>query len=315
MSFFILSLLYIYKRYSIIHVHNMPDFLVFCTIIPHIFGAKVILDLHDPMPELFMAKYSMKKYNKFIQFLCLQEKHSIQFSNLVLTPNIAFRNLFVSRGCPKSKIHIVMNSPDEKVFSHLKKSEKNKKKNNNAFRVMFHGTIVKRNGLDVALKAISQIRQKIPNLIFQIYGRGEHLDPSRRLSIDLDINDVVNFHGHVSLERIAQDIQLADVGIIPNEPSIHWESAMPTRVFEYLCMGKPVIVPRTRGILDYFNEDSIFFHEPGNPESLADVIFEVYKNPKKRKFVLNRGMSIHEKYSWKVQRKYFLEIVKHLLEA
>jgi hypothetical protein len=35
-------------RYDLIHVHNMPDVLVFSAILPKILGAKVILDQHDP---------------------------------------------------------------------------------------------------------------------------------------------------------------------------------------------------------------------------------------------------------------------------
>src|SRR3989337_130232 len=51
-SFFVLNRLFIKNRYSVIHVHNMPDFLVFLSIIPKLFGSKVILDLHDPTQEM-----------------------------------------------------------------------------------------------------------------------------------------------------------------------------------------------------------------------------------------------------------------------
>src|SRR5262249_28530629 len=43
------------KRYDFVHVHNMPDFLVFSALVPKLLGAKVVLDLHDPMPELMEA--------------------------------------------------------------------------------------------------------------------------------------------------------------------------------------------------------------------------------------------------------------------
>src|SRR5207344_986145 len=35
------------RRYKVVHVNNMPDFLVFSSIIPRLFGSKVILDIHD----------------------------------------------------------------------------------------------------------------------------------------------------------------------------------------------------------------------------------------------------------------------------
>ena len=74
-----LSMLIITKRYEIIHIHNMPDFLIFTAIIPKIFGAKLILDLHDPTPEVYMTKYSIGYTHPIIKFLILLEKFCIKF--------------------------------------------------------------------------------------------------------------------------------------------------------------------------------------------------------------------------------------------
>jgi len=46
------------KRYALIHVHSVPDFEVFSALIPKILGAKVILDVHDIVPEFFASKFS-----------------------------------------------------------------------------------------------------------------------------------------------------------------------------------------------------------------------------------------------------------------
>jgi hypothetical protein len=39
-------------RYQLIHINNMPDFLVFATCLQRLFGVPVIHDVHDLMPEL-----------------------------------------------------------------------------------------------------------------------------------------------------------------------------------------------------------------------------------------------------------------------
>jgi len=59
LAFFNLNILYFEKKYRIIHIHTLPDFLVFVALIPKLFGAKVILDMHDPMPELYAAKFGV----------------------------------------------------------------------------------------------------------------------------------------------------------------------------------------------------------------------------------------------------------------
>ena len=53
--------LFLKYRYDVIHIHNIPDFLIFTAIIPKILGDKLILDVDDPMPEVYMSKYGSKK--------------------------------------------------------------------------------------------------------------------------------------------------------------------------------------------------------------------------------------------------------------
>ena len=101
------------SRYDLVHVHNMPDVLAFSALIPKIFGAKVILDLHDPMPELMMTIFGLREQSFGVQLLKKLEKWSIRFADEVLTTNEAFRKIFVSRGCRPQKIGVIMNSPDE----------------------------------------------------------------------------------------------------------------------------------------------------------------------------------------------------------
>ena len=64
-----LIFLFFRKRYNIIHIHNMPNFLVFTSFIPKIFGAKVILDLHDPFPELFATMFSLYDDSPVVRLL------------------------------------------------------------------------------------------------------------------------------------------------------------------------------------------------------------------------------------------------------
>lgn len=316
LSFFTLSVLHIRKNYRIIHVHNMPDILVFCALIPRICGSKIILDLHDPTPEVFMSKYFLGKMHPVIRLLNLLEKLSIMFSDIVMTPNIAFRDLFVSRGCPRSKIHVVMNSPQESIF--LRKCNKanlNSRNTNSNFVIMYHGSIVERNGLDVALEALSIVRGKIQNLSFQVYGEGDFVESFLKLRDQLRLDDIVFHNGNVSLETVATEIESIDVGIIPNKKNPFTDLNLPTRIFEYLCKSKPVIAPRTKGILDYFNEESIIFFEPSNARSLAKAILEVYSNPERISSVLKRGISVYRRNRWHIQRQIFLKLIGGLLKG
>lgn len=286
----------------------MPDVLVFTGLIPRLLGAKVILDLHDPMPEVFIAKYDLPDNHLIIKVLRWFEKLSVGFSHQVLTPNLAFEKLFASRSCEQSKIQVVMNSPDESIFTpKLNSNEKSQQ-----FTVMYHGTIVERNGLDTALYAIAKLKEKIPHLCFQVYGEGDFVQRFLEIRKELDIENIVQYHGHTSLEEIATALEKADLGVIPNKLSPFTQINMPTRIFECLRMGKPVIAPRTNGILDYFNENTLFFFEASNADDLAKVILEVYENPQRRQTVLEEGMKIFEPHAWANEKQRLINIVKQL---
>jgi len=134
-----------------------------------------------------------------------------------------------------------------------------------------------------------------------------------KLIEQLELDDIVFYHGQVSHETIAKEIELINVGLIPNKRSPFTDINMPTRIFEYLCKSKPVIAPRTKGIPDYFDEESLYLFEPGSAESLAEVILDVYSNPERRRSVLARWISIYQKYRWQLQRQYFVGLVTRLL--
>lgn len=311
-----ISLLHLRKRYHLVHIHNMPDILVISALIPRLFGAKLILDLHDPMPEVFMAKYTMNETHIIIRLLRVMENFCIRFSDLVLTPNIAFRDLFVSRGCPSAKIHIIMNSPQESIFHKTgNKEDLFTRSNNGRFVVMYHGTIVERNGIGVALEAVAHARDNIPFISFEVYGEGDFVNQFLQRISQLNLEDVVHYHGHIPAEKIAAEIESADIGLVPNKPSTHWDLAFPTRILEYLCMGKPVIAPRTRGIMDYFSEDSLCFFTPGSSEDLSRVILSLYRNPDGVKEIRDRGIAVYQDHRWELQKEHFTALVRSLVHA
>jgi len=317
-SFFLLAVWSFKKRYKIVHVHNMPDFLVFSGWFPRLRGAKIILDLHDPMPELFRSIYGLRKSHFFVHWLEKMEKNSIAFADLVITPNIAFKELFASRSCPAEKIQTVMNSPEAGIFSPhnesnivpLHDSTLAENKGRKGFTLMYHGLIVERHGLDLAVQAIAKLKQKIPGIELHLYGEPtEYLQKILELAETLGVKDSIRFHGFKALDEIAHDISKADLGLIPNRLSVFTQINFPTRIFEYLAMNKPVIVPSTRGIRDYFSDNDILYFEPNNADDLAAKIEWAHENPSELQRLMENGRQVYEKNRWELEQKKFLGMV------
>jgi glycosyltransferase involved in cell wall biosynthesis len=264
------------------------------------------------MPEIYMTKYGVSELHPAIRLIKFLEKCCIRFADTVLTPNSAFRDLFVFRSCPPWKIHIVMNTPQETVFNLDSSVVPTAKKN--GFVIMYHGSILSYNGLDIALEAIERVQAKIPNLRFEVYGDGDFKEKFLKRVNELNLNSIVRYHGPKPVEKIADAIKLCTLGIIPNKKSVFTNLNLPVRIFEYLAMKKPVVAPCTQGIMDYFDENSLLFFEPGNVESLKDIILDAYHNPLRCQHILNRGLNIYKNHRWELEKRHLIDVVKNTME-
>jgi len=315
-SFFILAFRSVTRRYSLVHIHNMPDVLVFAALVPKMCGAKIMLDLHDPMPELMMTIYGMGRESRGVRALKLLEKWSIAFSNAMLTVNLACKKIFTERSCPVQKIHVVMNSPDEEIFKYRNASHRPSPEFNMArpFVIMYHGSIVERHGLDIAVAAFKKIKPSIPQAELRIYGQSTPFLEQVMNSIqEPHLRGSVRCFGAKRLEEIVEAIQECDLGVIPNRRSIFTEINTPTRIFEYLSQGKPVIAPSAPGIQDYFGSDDLVFFELGNVEDLAEKIQYVYSHPKETGDLVRRGQDIYLEHKWSCERTRLVSLVDELL--
>jgi glycosyltransferase involved in cell wall biosynthesis len=304
------------KRYDVVHVHNMPDALVFAALVPRLLGAKIVLDLHDPMPELYQTIYRLKQDSGMVRLLKRLEKWSIRLAHLVLTPNEAFRGIFCARGCPPAKIQIIMNSPDEEVFKPVQPAANSAVTHppKMEFRLMYHGLIVERHGLGTAIDAVNQLSKESPDVVLDMFGeQNAYLEQILADAKKIGLDGRIRYHGMRRLDDMPAAILEADLGIIPNTRTPFTEVNFPTRIFEYLCLGKPVIVPDTKGIRDYFDDHQIIFFQPGSAEDLARAIRWVHTHPEETAAFVARGREVYERHLWSRQKERFTNAIGGLL--
>jgi len=302
------------RRYDLVHVHNMPDFLVFSALLPKLLGARVILDLHDPMPELMVTIFGLQEKSLAVRLLKFFEKHSIRFADQVLTVNQACKEIFSARSCPPEKIQVLMNVPDERVFKYHDCLDYPERDPAQPFVVMFHGSIVERNGLDIAVEALRLLRKSVPNAELWVYGAAtpflhKVMDPA---SLN-GLGTAVRYLGPKSQKEIVTAIHTCDVGVIPNRNNAFTEINTPTRIFEYLSLGKPVVSPRAKGITDYFGPQDMVYFELGDAASLARQLEFICRNPEQAQAVTERGQQVYRNQCWSQARAKFIGRVAELL--
>jgi glycosyltransferase involved in cell wall biosynthesis len=309
-AFLKISFLHLKKRYDIVQVHNMPDFMVFVVLIPKMLGAKVILDLHDLMPELYMSKFGADDASLWIRFITRIERWSIAFAHKVITVHQQDLGLLVKRGNPEEKLSSLLNVPDPKIFA-PKTSPRHRVDHN--FRLIYHGTVSKRYGLDVALRAMVLARKEIPDLEFHIIGSGDDLQRIVGLANESRLDGCVQFNKSVPIEQLPPLITQADVGIVPYLNDRFTRYVLPVKLLEYVVLGIPVIASRLETLEVYFDDKMLRYFQPGNEVELADHIVDLHCNPQKRERLVSNAGRFNETYNWQRQKILYFNLIDSML--
>jgi len=317
LSFFCLAgiklcLLFFRNRYDFIQVNTLPDFLVFVTVIPKLFGAKVVLDLHEPSPELYGLLFKTDK--KFlIGIIKFFEQISIRYADRAITVSEEMKNNYIKRGATPSKITVILNVPNLEFNPDLYKTDFQSRKNNK-FLLICHGLLVKRYGQYVAIKAISLLKDKIPSIQLNILGGGEYESELKKLVSDLKLEDYVHFHGWVPFLDMVKMVAKSDIGIVPVEKNPYSDLVHTNKMFEYIAMRKPVIITKTKAVEDFFgskavedffgsNDNCLKYFESGDEKNLARCVIELYNSPEKREEMVKNAYAKFESVRWEITKE------------
>ncbi len=314
--FFHLTFRSLLRRYHLVHVHNMPDVLVFSALVPKMLGAKIVLDLHDPMPELMQSIFGLSQESWSVRFLKRLEQWSIQFSDAVITVNEACRRIYSSRSCSKEKVSVVMNAPSEELFPLSPPAFNSNGRNGDSsrpFAILYHGSLVPRNGFDLAVEALRTATKSVPAAELWVCGeRTPFFDQVMANAEKSGIGHAVHYLGPKDRHEIADVIRRCDVGVIPNQRNIFTEINTPTRIFECLTLGRPVIAPRAAGIQDYFGDDDLIFFDLGDANDLARKIEFTFSQPESVARIVERGQQVYRAHSWTQEKSVLLQTLSNL---
>ncbi len=308
-SFLKLTALFFRKRYDLVQTHNMPDFIVFVALIPKIFGARVVHDIHDLMPDLYATKFERGASSFPVRLLPWVERLSCAFADHVITVTHIWADKLISRSVPAAKCTVVVNVADEKLFYPRPVTVTGDK-----FILLYHGTLVHRYGVDVAIRAIPLFKEAIPQCLFKIVGEGDQLEELRRLIAELGVAKWVHLNDQfVPTEKIPEIIASVDVGVVPNRKNSFTDEILPTKLLELVAMGKPAVVARTRGVEAYFDDSMVQFFEPGNEKDLARALLALYHQPELRERLVANAERFNREYNWRKVKMTYLNVIDTLV--
>jgi glycosyltransferase involved in cell wall biosynthesis len=299
-------------RMDAVHVHNLPDFLVFAALLPRIKGKPVVLDIHDSVPETFGTKFE-RSSGALFKVLCWEERISAALAHRIICVNELQKQALVERGIPAEKIFVSMNVPDHRVFSPEFRRNGNRA---SGFRVIYHGTMARRLGVDLIIQAVARLHDRIPGLQLHLWGDGDDLPEFQRTARLLRIDHLVHFNPNgVPFDQLPQHLQLMDVGVVGNRRNPATDLMLPVKMLECVALGIPVVAPRLRTIQHYFDEKMVHFYEPENIESLAQALIGVAQDRQSAELRAGRAESFLQEFGWHHQSSDFLKFYSGLLEG
>jgi glycosyltransferase involved in cell wall biosynthesis len=271
------------RRFALVHVNTLPDFLVFAALPLKLAGVPVLLDLHESMPEFFRARFPRRASPFAHGLLRLQERASIAAADAVVTVNDALRDRLVALGTPAAKVTVILNAPDLALFdpsAHPARSFMA----DGVLRLVYAGALTPTYEVDVAIEALARLAEARPSLsaVLEIYGRGDADAALRSRAVELGVADRVRFHGRIPLELVPGAIAGADIGLAPTRQTEFTDFSLSTKLFEYAAMGKPAVASALPTVARYFGPETISTYRPGDARDLARVVLALVEDPTAR---------------------------------
>jgi glycosyltransferase involved in cell wall biosynthesis len=293
------------RRYDLIYVFSIPNILVRAAMVPKLTGARVILDVRDPMPEFFMSKYGLPEEHRLVRALRAEERASCRYATRVVTVHAAMKTLLLRTGVGEDKIGVVMNVPDPTIFGTAASAVRRDPEDRT---LLYTGTVAGRYGLDRLIRAAARLKDEIPSIRVRIVGDGDAIPSLKRLAGDLSVADRVAFDGPLPLDRIPDVVRASWIGAQPNpdDPLMRW--TLSTKALEWCALGLPVVCSRTEANARAFTDDEVAFIRPGDLDDLCRVLLDAHRDPGRVAAKAAHARRSIARYDWARERRALLAI-------
>ena len=310
-SALLVTILFARRRYRLIEVNTLPDPLIFGAFVPKIFGAKLILNMHETTPDLMMERLQIGRDHWFTRLIVWFERISVRYADAVVTVSDPVREIIQDRTGRKD-IGIVMNVADDSIFRSTL-SQTRRRISASVVSVAYHGLIARSYDLRPVLRALTTDNFPIDRVHLQVYGSGPLELELKDLTKALGLESRVTYHGFVRMEEVAELVAEADIGVVPVASSYYADFALPTKLLEYVALHIPVVVPRFKTICSYFSEEMVAYYDPGDNEGLARALSLLVKDPESRERFAEQAETFNTMYNWPQQSEAYMKILQSTL--
>lgn len=263
-----------FRTVRLVHVHTLPDFLIWAATPAQRRGASAILDLHEIFPEFARAKYPGLLGRIASLMARALERQARRRADVTITVNRPIAELLATRepGRPGGeRIVLVHNSADPGELGPLREPD-HRKSTDGRLALIYHGTLTRLYGLDIAIRGVARALQDGVQAHFTILGDGPERNALMGLVVDLGVGGAITFEDPIPARALRERLTSADAGIVPTRLDAMTRYSLSNKLLEYVHLGVPVLAASLPSYAAYLQNDAAWFWTPGDPQSLARVI-------------------------------------------
>jgi glycosyltransferase involved in cell wall biosynthesis len=276
--------IYLRRGFHVVQGCNPPDDIFLAALPFKALGVKYIFDHHDANPELYLSKYEKKGLLYEVQVLL--EKLTYRFSDVVLATNCSYKDLALTRGgLAPEDVFVVRNGPDLKTFKAVPPNPA--LKYGKSYLVGYVGNMSVQEGLDILLNVALHIKNAGRHVIhFTCIGGGPGLSGLRKMVLDKELGDMVDFTGRIPDHKLLEILSSADVCVNPDKPCEMNNISTMTKIMEYMALGKPIVQFDMKEGRFSAGEASLYAQYANNHDMVSDFedkILWLLEHPDERK--------------------------------
>jgi len=298
---------HLHRPYDLIHVQNVPDFLVFAALLPRILGVPVILDVHDAVPEFYASKFVGERRSLAFKLLVIVERLSAALASEVIVPTHLWKERLISRSVDSRHCTVIRYLPNPRMFYPRPKQQENR------FLIVYPGTLNFHQGVDIAIKAFARVLPEIPEAEFHIYGEGPAKPYLADLVRRLGVAHKVKLQEMLPKEHMAEVMAQSDLAVEPKRIGSRFANeTCSVKLLEFMALGIPVVASRTRVHEFYYDGQMIKFYDSDDEETLANAILALFRDQALRRSLVSNALKYIQANNWLTERERYRALVSRL---
>jgi glycosyltransferase involved in cell wall biosynthesis len=274
--------------------------------------ARLVVEVRDLWPAIF-SELGLLTSHRLLRLLERLELAAYAAADTVVVVSDGFRANLISRGVPADKVHTIRNGVCPGEFDPDAPADPQLRARLGArpgeCLVLYAGT----HGVSQGLTSVADAAAALTGEAIRFAFVGEGADKKRlqRQVAELGLRNVTMLPG-VPHEQVPALLAAANICLVPLRDVPLFSSFIPSKMFEYLAAGKPVVGAVAGEAAQILREAGAWVVPPADSQALAAAIRTLAGDPQRQEAMGRQGRCYVEEY---FDRGTLARLYRKLLDA